>query len=552
MSSSVISNCLRPIPIADRVKGGYMYVNCGKCDNCRSSYRSSWQSRLDDEASNSAATLFFTLTYSNEHVPKLTWDESEPNILYSNRSANDHVYLDDYNANFKFRPLLQNYHHDKTTIGYCSKSDIQKFFKRLRRLLEYDSLKILVDVPQEARLFRYFVTSEYGPQTFRPHYHGLLYFNDVRVADAVEKFYILKAWGLCDSKNLDCSRVVSSASSYVSKYVNSWTKLPDILKIPSKTSSFFLCSRRPAIGVSFFDYDQLASKVKYGNVKRSKLVNVNGVSTVVELPLHSSVIRYYFPKLYRSSDYDNSKLRDFFFSVFRYVSKDAILQLRYLPYRDQYDYISSLLPSYIRDIILHLDSLSVQANRRIVMGDIYSTLTNEEVLFGIPQNRTALIRFLIYSSNTGFNISEYVNIYCSFYSLRFSDTINYSIECQNDLISKGYSQVDVARFVYPSFFKSLPSTLDVVICNKDFRLFDQSTDYYINLSMLLSGLGLTIEQVYPNGKLDLRFVDINNDYLNTAEFKMHCDKIKDKDVQFEKTRLTNHFINQNNQNYESF
>lgn len=61
MSSSVISNCLRPIPIADRVKGGYMYVNCGKCDNCRSSYRSSWQSRLDDEASNSAATLFLLL-----------------------------------------------------------------------------------------------------------------------------------------------------------------------------------------------------------------------------------------------------------------------------------------------------------------------------------------------------------------------------------------------------------------------------------------------------------------------------------------------------------
>ena len=196
--------------------------------------------------------------------------------------------------------------------------------------------------------------------------------------------------------------------------------------------------------------------------------------------------------------------------------------------------------------------LSTIGQRKVVLGDIYNSLTRDEILFGIAQNRTALIRFLIYSANTGFNISEYVNIYCSFYCLRFSDTINYSVECQNDLISKGYSQIDVARFVYPAFFKSLPTTLDFIICNKDFRLFDQFTDYYINLSILLSGLGLTVEDVYPKGKLHSIFLNINDDYVQTAEFKMHCDKIYDKNITFEKTRLTNHIINQKNLNYESF
>ena len=40
--------------------------------------------RLDCEAKASACTLFFTLTYDNEHIPKLTFDDGS-NALFSDR-----------------------------------------------------------------------------------------------------------------------------------------------------------------------------------------------------------------------------------------------------------------------------------------------------------------------------------------------------------------------------------------------------------------------------------------------------------------------------------
>ena len=71
------------------------------------------------------------------------------------------------------------------TYSYVNKVDVQKFLKRLRRLIIYDKENLLSSIPVENRKFRYFICSEYGPKTFRAHYHGLLFFPDVRISDAV-------------------------------------------------------------------------------------------------------------------------------------------------------------------------------------------------------------------------------------------------------------------------------------------------------------------------------------------------------------------------------
>ena len=161
----VIQKCLKPIRIEDKRNGGYMYVNCGHCDCCRSAYKSMWQQRLDCEASKSAVTLFFTLTYDNEHIPSLTYDFNT-NALYSNRTSKDDIYLDDYGLDqyslMQDFPQIQNY-SQINTLGYVSKSDVQKFIKRLRRSLEYDKDCLLTHVSKTSKLFRYFITSEYGP-----------------------------------------------------------------------------------------------------------------------------------------------------------------------------------------------------------------------------------------------------------------------------------------------------------------------------------------------------------------------------------------------------
>ena len=82
-------------------------VPCGKCPNCRSNRASAWSFRLIQEDKRSLSSNFVTLTYATEHVP----------ILKS---------------------------------GYMSlnKSDLQKFFKRLRKL--------------SIQRLRYYAVGEYG------------------------------------------------------------------------------------------------------------------------------------------------------------------------------------------------------------------------------------------------------------------------------------------------------------------------------------------------------------------------------------------------------
>lgn len=94
-------------------------VPCGRCPICKANQRQEWVFRLREEQRESAFSLFVTLTYDDEHVPK------------------------DYSVN---------------------KRDVQLFFKRLRK---------------RVCSFRYYFVSEYGDNTFRPHYHGLFFFSQI-------------------------------------------------------------------------------------------------------------------------------------------------------------------------------------------------------------------------------------------------------------------------------------------------------------------------------------------------------------------------------------
>lgn len=88
---------------------------CGQCLHCRINQARVWQHRILLENMMHGDSLWVTLTYSDEHLPK------PPNV------RKDHV---------------------------------QKFLKRLRR-----------KVPP----FRYFIVGEYGETTWRPHYHLCLF-----------------------------------------------------------------------------------------------------------------------------------------------------------------------------------------------------------------------------------------------------------------------------------------------------------------------------------------------------------------------------------------
>lgn len=153
-------------PLVDRV---YNYVPCGKCDECLKNRVQQYETRLVAEYEsckrNGGMSFFYTLTYDESNVPR----------YYGHR--------------------------------VFSKYDVQKFHKRLRKMI--------------GKPFRYFLSSEYGHKTFRPHYHVVYFFNDY--IDP-RRFYecVNDSWGLGNimpGKNLG---VIISAipMRYVAKYVD--------------------------------------------------------------------------------------------------------------------------------------------------------------------------------------------------------------------------------------------------------------------------------------------------------------------------------------------
>lgn len=125
--------CLYPISIKTKDSFGLdvmQSVPCGRCIECLKDRQNSWKIRLTEEARDHLYVYFFTLTYRDDTVP---WSLAP----------------------------------DGTKVLHPSKIDIQLWIKRHRIKFER-LLRRTID-------FKYFVCSEYGPNTGRPHYHGIIY-----------------------------------------------------------------------------------------------------------------------------------------------------------------------------------------------------------------------------------------------------------------------------------------------------------------------------------------------------------------------------------------
>lgn len=95
-------------------------IPCGQCIGCRLEKSRQWAIRCVCEQQMSSESCFITLTYDDDHLP---------------------------------------------SSGSLVPDDLQKFFKRLRRFLEYHN-EISI---------RYFACGEYGEQFQRPHYHAIVF-----------------------------------------------------------------------------------------------------------------------------------------------------------------------------------------------------------------------------------------------------------------------------------------------------------------------------------------------------------------------------------------
>lgn len=157
--------CLKPFRIRDPVTGIYKIFSCQKCVACVQNRRSGWFLRLKNEEKRALSVWFITLTYSEETLP--IGKEDVPTLV---------------------------------------KSDLQKFFKRLR--------KMMFGSKSKGKYFKYYAVGEYGDTNQRPHYHIILFLREMmqkQISDMTEK-----CWSLGRSQ---CEPAGIGAFGYVAGYI---------------------------------------------------------------------------------------------------------------------------------------------------------------------------------------------------------------------------------------------------------------------------------------------------------------------------------------------
>lgn len=168
--------CLFPVNV--KVEFPYTHfvqVPCGKCVFCKQRYQQDWLVRLYEESLNHSNITFFTLTYNETTVPKV--------------------------ISLKTGEIFHS----------VCKKHVQNWLKRFREnYLSENHCR-----PK----FKYFITSEYGPRTFRPHYHGLIFgLSSKELISA--KLDWSQNYGFTDFKDIPSLSLKDKLGSagYVSKY----------------------------------------------------------------------------------------------------------------------------------------------------------------------------------------------------------------------------------------------------------------------------------------------------------------------------------------------
>lgn len=236
-----ISKCLNPVRVRKPDKT-FQYVPCGKCEACRSLKAFQWKKRLDSEMSSNVYTMAITLTYDQRHLPTILVHPDRTityNFLESKREFS--VPLDVYQDLSNYPTIYKKRRDGNYVIPVVSHTDLQTFIKNLKYY---------------APNIRWFIQSELGPTTLRPHYHGLLFFTEYE--PEYVKASIFKAWDKCDwsIREHQDSLHLTSSTSYSTSYVASVLNLPKIHNY-GRFSTFHYASNRPPIGSLSYSSDDI-------------------------------------------------------------------------------------------------------------------------------------------------------------------------------------------------------------------------------------------------------------------------------------------------------
>lgn len=288
--------CYFPNTVTITTKRGVkqnVIIPCRKCAQCLKDKQNNWIVRFDINSHYYKNIIFFTLTYNEESV---SW----------------------YN-------------------GYrvVNKKHLQDWIKRFRRHWEYTYKQRLE--------LSYYITAEYGPNTCRPHYHGLFFTN----ADYVLFQSIFDDWrNRFGFVSFSLSRYQSKTAHYVSKYMYK----PDFVLHPDEKDgkvlpTFRICSK--GIGLQYVNaknklYHRAADKKLFGIVEQAKYSLSRNYYHYYDIKTHK-VFKYKLPK------YIKEKLL-YLWTKREYQSYDPELQIYQTKYYE-YPNKESLFALAIKDAI---------------------------------------------------------------------------------------------------------------------------------------------------------------------------------------------------------
>lgn len=192
-----------------------MAVSCGKCIPCLVDKCRSRASLIHAESDYHKYRVFVTLTYSPGYVPTMDYYYDDFHVAHF-FDPDTHESLGVLKISKRKLLSIQSKSSDNR-LHYARFSDVQKFIKRLRK-----HLKKYYNEP-----IRYYIVSEYGPKTYRPHYHAVIFFDSAYVFGDFGKI-LHQTWSL---GHFDYSQSRGGASNYVASYINSYVDIPKVFTL---------------------------------------------------------------------------------------------------------------------------------------------------------------------------------------------------------------------------------------------------------------------------------------------------------------------------------
>lgn len=242
LARHAIGRCERPKFIKNKYTGKFVTVPCGKCNVCLVSKTNVNTLLCNIEEACHKYCYFVTLTYDADSLPRVSPEVLEPvTDIYGKVS--------DGMQRFTFvcrtprlscygQPLYDAFFETSYISSFLSKTqtidktipilyykDVQLYIKRVRKQLsKFSSFPV-----------RYYAVGEYGPKTFRSHWHILFYFSDDRQSEN----FIETARGCWPFGRVDVSASRHSSASYLAGYVNNFSCVPTLLQAkPFRPRSF--------------------------------------------------------------------------------------------------------------------------------------------------------------------------------------------------------------------------------------------------------------------------------------------------------------------------